>query len=194
MWPLPATMSTNYQSVVTMYWTQTVVVQQNVTTSCHNVNKLSISCHCVMASDWSSTIRMWPLPATIPTNYQSVVTSYWRQTEAVQQNATTSCHNVHKLSIRCHCVLASNCSKFWCESIWNGQKMYCVMNFLCFLGRRFFQVGNHIKRTMCTLNIWDEFHTELPCLTHEKFFSGVILSGFHYRTCLGNMNQQVKSW
>jgi len=56
------------------------------------------------------------------TNYQSVVTMYWHQTEAVQQNVTTSCHSAHKLSISCHCVLASYWSRFRCESIWNGQK------------------------------------------------------------------------
>jgi hypothetical protein len=54
-------------------------------------------------------------------------------------------------------------------------------------------VGNHIKRTMGMLIIWDDFHTELLWLTHENFFSGVILSGFHCRTCLGNMYQQVNS-
>jgi hypothetical protein len=91
---------------------------QNVTTSCHSVHKLSITCHCVLSSNWSSATecdhflpqcpqiinhlslctgiklkqcnRMWPLPVTVSTNYQSGDTVYWHQTEQIR-----------------------NCSKFW---------------------------------------------------------------------------------
>jgi hypothetical protein len=176
MWPLPATMSTNYQSVVTMYCHQNEAVQQNVTTSCHNVHKLSISCPCVLASYWSSATECGHFLPQCPQIINNLSIRTGIKLKQCNQNVTTPCHNVHKLSISCYSVLASNSSRFWCESIWNGQKMYSVMNFLCFLGRRFFQVGNRIKRTMCMLIIWDDFHTELLCLTHENFFSGIILT------------------
>jgi hypothetical protein len=83
---------------------------QNVTTSCHTVHKLSINCHCVMASNWSSATECHHFLPHCPQIINKLSLCNGIKLKQCNQNVTTSCHTVHKLSINCHKVMASNSS------------------------------------------------------------------------------------
>jgi hypothetical protein len=83
---------------------------------------------------------------------------YWHKTEEVHQNVTTSCHNVHKLSIRCH---------LWESAQDCGVKAYKMdKNVLCdklfvLLRLEVLSGGKRIQRAISMLIIWEDFDTEL---------------------------------
>jgi hypothetical protein len=55
-----------------------------------------------------------------------------------------------------------NCVRLWCDNALNRWKICCIMNFLCFIRRKSFQVGN-VVRGIYMFIIWKNFGAKL-CL------------------------------